>query len=540
MKVSGASFAVFVYPFSFDRRRWVDLVRSAESDTLAESDSQWNVWKTRSFPADDLLRHVAEYLNPPPGVPAAARIWSMDERVIASPRGLGFRPGAVSLLLRHRAGLKSEASDSNNVNGGALPLHISGVDFALFRGGMGYLLFSVRPRSDLPEDWYDFLNGFRYIDRLTQVALTFRRRVSKQRTEPFFPPLADCPDCSESGRGSVGHLIRGILRRLAPGDVSWWQEIFVPAQVIPFYALFFEEAAKEEQPLILYRLRNFFRAGQELVPSEYDLRYDPKNLLPYAERMWFLSTLEGGGFVAFDAPETAFWSQTMPSHLREQYLLLFVLALNQRFTLMHLSNQVSANWLGSGATEAEERFSELREGLLEFTARGYFHQVMQRDHHHRCFRAWRTVFETERLYEEVKEEVRELHGILLMRKTERIQLLAEEQRRSMHVAEQLSAEREEAAQKRAGRISGWLGGIAFLLGFPSLVLGFLGVIGQSDFWIAVGSLGSAVALGAVLMLIAHSVLREPSHAAVERQDPPDGEGAARDAAAYPDTGPPAP
>ena len=136
----------------------------------------------------------------------------------------------------------------------------------------------------------------------------------------------------------------------------------------------------------------------------------------------------------------------MPAHLREQYLLLFLLALHQRFTLMHLSDQVSARWLGGDNPEAEARFADLCEALLEFTARGYFHQVMQRDHHHRCFHAWQQVFETERLYQEVSDEVRELHGILLMRKTERIQHLAEEQRRLLDEKALADAERERAAQ----------------------------------------------------------------------------------------------
>jgi hypothetical protein len=43
----------------------------------------------------------------------------------------------------------------------------------------------------------------------------------------------------------------------------------------------------------------------------------------------------------------------------------------------------------------------------------------------------------------------------------------------MDAQAQADAERERAAQKRAERIGGWFGGIAFLLGFPSLVLSYL-------------------------------------------------------------------
>jgi hypothetical protein len=294
----------------------------------------------------------------------------------------------------------------------------------------------------------------------------------------------------------------------------------VPGQLLPFHALFFTDEPESEQALTLYRLRNFFHAGQSLVPSAADLRLDHPALLSYADRMWFSLTLEGGGFVAFAAPDTPFWSTTMPNHLDEQYFLLFLLALHQRFTLMDLSDQVCSGWLSADGGQAEAHFAALRETLLEFTARGYFNQVMQRHHHHRCFRAWQDVFETERLYREVTDEVRELHGMLLMRKTERIQRLAEEQRRMLDAQAQAEAVRERAAQERSERIGTWLGGIAFLLGFPSLVLSFLQVIDKSEPRLAVVALVLSLVVGGVLMISVRLWLRRSPGPAAEADERP--------------------
>ncbi len=284
--------------------------------------------------------------------------------------------------------------------------------------------------------------------------------------------------------------------------------------------MFFTDEPESEQALTLYRLRNFFHAGQSLVPSAADLRLDHPALLSYADRMWFSLTLEGGGFVAFAAPDTPFWSTTMPNHLDEQYFLLFLLALHQRFTLMDLSDQVCSGWLSADGGQAEAHFAALRETLLEFTARGYFNQVMQRHHHHRCFRAWQDVFETERLYREVTDEVRELHGMLLMRKTERIQRLAEEQRRMLDAQAQAEAVRERAAQERSERIGTWLGGIAFLLGFPSLVLSFLQVIDKSEPRLAVVALVLSLVVGGVLMISVRLWLRRSPGPAAEADERP--------------------
>jgi len=90
-------------PLSFDRTRFDALVRAVDRDALDVGDQAWPIWARSRFPQDDLLRHVADYLNPPPGVPATACLWRMDDRVLALPKDLGLRRRFVRLFLSQRA-----------------------------------------------------------------------------------------------------------------------------------------------------------------------------------------------------------------------------------------------------------------------------------------------------------------------------------------------------------------------------------------------------------------------------------------------------
>ena len=92
---------------------------------------------------------------------------------------------------------------------------------------------------------------------------------------------------------------------------------------------------------------------------------------------------------------------------------------------MMLSSKVAMNWLTESNKhdnrQREQIFEEIRNQLLIFTARGYFTQVMQREHHHRCYRQWHQVFQIEQLYQEVNDEVRDMYEYTLMQQTRRLE-----------------------------------------------------------------------------------------------------------------------
>jgi hypothetical protein len=200
--------------------------------------------------------------------------------------------------------------------------------------------------------------------------------------------------------------------------------------------------------------------------------------------------------------------------------VLLLLVLHQRFALMGLSEAVAQHWLVNGDAGSEEErevaFARIRDGLLSFTARGHFIQVMQREHHHRCYRKWQETFQVEQLYQEVHHEVREMYDYLLMRRTARIQQLQEEQRRQLVAGAQAEVARERAAQERAQRLEGRISTLGVGIGVPALILSFLGInlagITTGDglsLWMAVliGLVGGTMGSVCILWLLR----REPRH-----------------------------
>jgi hypothetical protein len=275
--------------------------------------------------------------------------------------------------------------------------------------------------------------------------------------------------------------------------------------MLPFATLYVDGVAEAEKPSLVYRVRKFFNSAQELYPPEESLRLIDNPLLhPYARGQWFTFSLDGGAFLALDAPPVAeqqFFRQTLPAHLRDQYFLLFLIALHQRFALMKLSGQVASEWLTTtGAKEKsrgvtdrrEEVFRNIRDALLVFTARGYFTQVMQRENHHVVYRKWQQTFQVAELYQEVSDEVREMHNWLLMEKTEGIERAQAEQRAQWEAGAREESAREKAAEQRAQALQERISLLGVLIGMPALIIGFLGINIQG--WTADEGLAGWVAM----------------------------------------------
>lgn len=416
--LEGSSFVRFVYPFLFDSRSFEGrLVRVASLKGEGQAG-----WQDISLPSDELLPHVAEYLNPPKDKPATACVWKLSDESLRSWCGYD----AKWVLLARRRDEQIE-----------IPFTFLEVHLSLFRVGVGFLCIDAKPKSDKLDDWLDFIHFFRFAGGERGVSLKGERVIPPEHAKEA-KPFSFTGEFSER----IAELL-APLRLSEEGDSTWWRDVFIRNQFLPFASLFVDGIPEQEIMSLIYRLRNFFHSRQEIHPSQDDLRADHPSLVPYAENMWFIFSLDGGAFLACNPPDTPFFRQTLPEHLSKHYFLLFLIALLQRFTLMRLSQDVAEHWLLGDEFERVSQFERIRDEFLEFTARGYFAQVMQREHHHRVYRKWQEIFQIERLYQEVKDEVVEMHEHLLSQQTKRLE-----------------------------RRINFLG--AFI-GIPSLVIGFLGI-----------------------------------------------------------------
>lgn len=415
-----SSFIYFVYPFLFDTKEFETRVKRIETARLSEQEEQ-TLWDMQQFPKDDLLSHVADYLNPNNTKLPTARLWKIND---AFRDVFGFRN---EWILISPSGKVPFHFGLDNQGSKALQL-------ALFRVGVGFLTVLAQPMGTEVSNWLDFLHYFRFIRGQRGVKIKAKRRIFDQETQQqqyidFFPEPAGGITEHPDGIGFLGELVNALLntgtninkRNLQP----WWKEVFVPGQMLPFAGLFMNGLPQDKQPYLLYKLRNFFNSSQGDHPSLFDLDPNHPANLPYVENQWFITSLEGTIFQASDSPDTEFFRQTLPVHLRNEYFLLFLLALHQRFALMMLSAKVAENWLidndNSNHNDREKLFTNIRDQLLSFTARGYFTQAMQREHHHRCYLKWQEAFQVERLYREVNDEVREMHEYSLMQQTQRVE-----------------------------------------------------------------------------------------------------------------------
>jgi hypothetical protein len=416
----------FVYPFTFD-------AGSIDARSAAIAPISWpgqrqplTVWRPRSFPTEDLLPHVLDFLNPDLGSPRSTSLWRMEDNALRSPSGLGgglTHPGAHWTLATRRA---------------KVPFGFDAVELVLFEHGVGFLVIDAMPLTASTDDWFDFIHYFRYFAGARSSGVQATRVVGvdaagESRSVAFVPPITG--DRSQDGPARntalFGLIIDALLRGMAlEGETAqWWEDIYVPGMLIPHVALFIDNCIAPRIADHVYRVRNFFHSQQDVHPTVADSQSEDA-LLPYAANQWFFFSLNGGGFLACNAPRTQFFRANLPQHLTNQYFIVFLLALMQRFVLMRLSRRVSREWVSSDA-DGEGRkaaaFASIRDTLLAFTAQGYFAQTMQSEHHHRCYARWQRTFDLARLYAEVTSEVRDMYSYLDLRQRVRAEGLAKQQ-----------------------------------------------------------------------------------------------------------------
>lgn len=402
MKVESNSVVHFLYSFIFDPGTFENRIKAVDNDIKISRKSADNMWIPQKFPEDDVLSQVANFLNTPPNEHSTARLWKLNDK-FDTEYGLGNR-AKWFLTIKGKQEIEFQLGE---VGKGKVSIQL-----VLFRSGVGFVTISAKPVSKDITTWLDFVHYFRYSKRST-IGIRAKRKIAKDMYEPFFPEKAGGISKHPNGEGVISNLIEAVLNSAKIGiEKTWWSEIFIPDQLIPYYNLFVDKIKTNEIPILLYQVRRIFHSRQKLHPTIHDLSLEHNDLLQYSKNQWFIFSLDGGGFVACNSPKDSFFKETLPQHLRSQYFLIYLFTLFQRFELMRISNWVSKHWLDKSDEHRLNNFKKIQESLLEFTARGYFSQIMQRENHHLCYQKWHDKFQLERLYEEVQGEVQVMNNHL--------------------------------------------------------------------------------------------------------------------------------
>lgn len=456
------SFMNFIYPFQFDRLTYKKHVEAMDGKTWEGKGKNRTIWKDESFPPEDLLPHVARYLNSPPGTVDTVHLWKMNLDFLSSINGLG---GGIN---------QNKISWSLVTPHKKLSFEIRAVHVCLFRIGVGFLTFKIQPLTTSLMEWMDFLHYFRFSRGQRETQLETKRVVKNGQETSYLPPFV-----TETAAPFVFNQIVSSILKSEDGlhdSASWWKDVFIPGQLLPYVGLFIKGRLTEtDLDHLIYRLKNFYLSNQILAPlDDFNINTN-SGILPYANHQWFFFSVEGGGFLGHNVPQTPFFSEALPNHLQNQYYLLYLLALHQRYSLNGFSDEIAENWLMEPPQDNEQRentFERIRDAFLSFNARGYFAQVMQHEQHHACYCRWQEVLQISRLYQDIRTEVTDMYEYLMLKKSERLQQLAEADRLRAEQESRECQDREKAARERAEKLEKLLSLITWLFGLPLLALTF--------------------------------------------------------------------
>lgn len=493
------SIIYFIYPFLFDPNQYIHLIHKANAaewrvdgaENLPPARQYKKLWRpddNLSAKGIELLPHVANFLNPKDdSTTATAYSWEFNHDALVSPTyGLGaggdIKSSRISWYLAAR---KRDP----------IRFVMPNIRLSLFHIGVGFLIIEAEPVSEehLVPTWLDFLHYFRFADGQRDVYIRATERLSNPEDGelPYFPRPAGGIDPKSKDKKCVFDIIRAVLDTLDT-HTHWYKDVFIPGQLLTFTSLFINGVATEAVPELIYRIRNLFYSNQPIDPDAKDLSLDHEAILPYARDKRFLFSLDGGAFVSINQPPgNIFFDNILPGLLKNTYLLLYMMTLEQRFGLMMLSKEVAEKWLTNGQLaepEREKAFAWIRDNLLSFTARSYFAQVVQRDHPHCYYQKWQDIFQVDRLFSEVSSEVNEMHQYLESKRTARLQQLSEDQEQKME-AESRRSQRVERFITYGGAIIGWI----------ALTLTFVQAAGEK--WQSPENAWLAVAVGTMLTIV---------------------------------------
>jgi hypothetical protein len=513
---TGSSFLRLLWPFEIaragNRSHYEGIVRNVQR---AVDPGGRPLWQNLDLPVDMLLTHCSDHLNCWDGSPDHPRrdhetghFWRIDKSSQAS--GAVFDPSR-EWLARQGSGKRATS----------VSFSVTDAHLVIFRQHVGFVILEIVSRSLEPADWLFLAN------RLRTLGGSGHRRsssngpiieVAASSVPPFFTPTGEVRQGEPNTfSGRLGEVFEWLARESLPG--STLRHPWVRDSALPYFSLFVETVGGapdhgSELPAGLFdlgeRVRRFFRADQAVQATHEELT---PAVIMYAPNQYHSYSLDGGTFYACDAPDTEFFNNTLPDHLRRYYFLNYLFALHQRLVLMQLSDAIADRWMEgpsvlheptvtvSGDEESKAKlerlvraFEEIRDELLEFSARGYFIQFMYSQNHHRDYRRWQETFEVAEFHREVQNQLHEIYAALSLRFEE----IASRRR-------QLAEELEH--QKTATQTSFTY--ILAIFGVVSLVLAFFGVEirGETQYGISIWKLFTfgviAAAVGAGIAYLVH-------------------------------------
>lgn len=400
-----------------------------------ERTGEWELQKSSS--PDYILPHVADFLLPDPQKP-------IKERYV-------FAYKLSDRLLQQRVpkGGKCQLVVPRGKETFRFPMEIEEVQLYLFRSGVGILVIQVALKPGIQretpptttEDASTIEPLPLDLDRLIQFNRAFRqlqrkgrnpylqlppRRLSQTQHSQVAPQglaAAEQPQSSaDEGRLAVSELIQELLAPLGREGEAW--EAFYERRLIGYtFALVSrrdesgrpEPIAYDDLKEPLFWLRRSF--DPDYLPGEADLHLDGNpEVLQTFENIYFGLSPEGGAVLAWDNGKS-FIRDQLHARVRDNYFLVFLLALHQRLATIHLARLIAEStylrYSHSPLRRSVVReVQQLRRRIFEFMVRCWFGEVSTMKMYAEVYQRWQRVFQVHLLLAEVKNKVEELDDYL--------------------------------------------------------------------------------------------------------------------------------
>ena len=300
--------------------------------------SEWTtgvpLWITKNYAeVEDLLPYVANYLQPlskgtelvANNLAPTAQFWTLNMRapVAQQPRQKApWARGALTVTGRYSGVKEQEYSFT-----------LDEVQLALFGHGIGFLAFWVTP-TGMPHlnDWLSFVYHFRRPKRHkgSLISIEMWRLPTSDASKPFclLPKNLVPQQPARLSLEQVRDTLLGtaaVPTSAAVSPARWWRDAYVRDHLLPYAVYYVDsepmppaETATNDMMVQLIRIRKFFAAQHDVLPTAEEMEPTQASLLQYARNMWFSFSLTGGTFAAFDAPPKACSAKhSRPSHCRK-------------------------------------------------------------------------------------------------------------------------------------------------------------------------------------------------------------------------------
>jgi hypothetical protein len=451
------SYIWFLYPFNYRTISYDILIDSFTQLSWEGRNKRYPVWSTNNIthlPDLGLLPGINKFLD----CESKTRVFSVGSWKLSNEARTSVKSGFGGSKIKWVLEIQKIKE---------IPFEILAIELFLFKTGVGFLNFQIKllGKEISSSDWTDFIHYFRFLGgergKNNQIKTYL---FGKECCRPFFPAFLGKGESENTGF-YFSEIITSLLQA---GCESMDMDLglknaYINNYFIPYSYTCVEGADAAHKSDFLSRITGFLNSSAIVYKDKQSVEYEQKHQTLIWKDHYFISSLEGGGMVAFDPPDEPFFKFGIPDHISKHYYLLYLIALQQKFFLTSISENIANDWLIAKKSENNSddyyqillnNFFETQESLLFFTSIGNFAQIMHSQHHHDIYIKWREILEIDRLYNEVKSEIQNIYNFLNI-KTERIN------------------------QAFNRRIELSIQGITFIFGFPALLLGFYEVANVS-------------------------------------------------------------